>query len=360
MNSTYLESTKKQFAYYKMLGDKTIAQLPEEKLFWQYNEESNSIAIIIKHLYGNMLSRWTDFLTTDGEKEWRNRDVEFENDLNSKKKALALWNDGWNCLFEALNSIEIEDLDKIIYIRNEGHTVIEAINRQLAHYPYHVGQMVFIGKMICNEKWVSLSIPKGSSTVYNAEKFSSAKHNKHFTDEYLNKKDDEKHEIINTTTKDLNFIYTLFEEAITYIKKNNYVGWTTYDKNFIMQDIDKKLQFKIINGNEILCLFSICFSDHLIWREMEKGDAIYLHRIVVNPKFKGQKQFEKILNWIILFAKEKELKYIRMDTWAENSNIIAYYKSFGFQFLENYTTPNTTELPDQHRNLNVALLEMKL
>lgn len=170
----------------------------------------------------------------------------------------------------------------------------------------------------------------------------------------------ETYQIENTSTKDLKFIYTLFEEAIAYIKKNNYVGWTTYDKNYIKQDIDKKLQFKIISGNEILCFFSICFSDALIWRAMEKGDAIYLHRIVVNPKFKGQKLFRKIRNWAIECANEKGLKYIRMDTWVENSNIIAYYKSYGFQFVENYVTPNTPELPDQHRNLKVALLEMKL
>jgi ribosomal protein S18 acetylase RimI-like enzyme len=173
-------------------------------------------------------------------------------------------------------------------------------------------------------------------------------------------KEIENYQIENTSTADLNFIYTLFEEAIIYIKMNNYVGWTTYDKNFIKQDIDKNLQFKITIGNDILCVFSICFSDVLIWREMEKGNAIYLHRIVVNPKFKGQKQFEKILNWIIEFGNEKGLKYIRMDTWADNSNIIEYYKSYGFQFLENYTTPNIPELPDQHRNLKVALLEMKL
>jgi ribosomal protein S18 acetylase RimI-like enzyme len=173
-------------------------------------------------------------------------------------------------------------------------------------------------------------------------------------------KEIENYQIENTSTADLNFIYTLFEDAIIYIKMNNYVGWTTYDKNFIKQDIDNNLQFKITIGNDILCVFSICFSDVLIWREMEKGNAIYLHRIVVNPKFKGQKQFEKILNWIIEFGIEKGLKYIRMDTWADNSNIIEYYKSYGFQFLENYTTPNTPELPDQHRNLKVALLEMKL
>lgn len=187
MNTTYLESIRKQFEYYKMLGDKTIDQLPDNKLFWQYNEESNSIAIIVKHLYGNMLSRWTDFLTTDGEKEWRNRDGEFENNINSKETLIEMWDEGWKCFFNALNLLNAEDLNRIIYIRNEGHTVLEAINRQLAHYPYHVGQMVFIGKMICNENWVSLSIPKGKSNSYNAEKFSKEKHNEHFTEEFLKK-----------------------------------------------------------------------------------------------------------------------------------------------------------------------------
>ncbi|HET7819675.1 MAG TPA: DUF1572 family protein, partial [Bacteroidia bacterium] len=119
----YLNSAKKQFEYYKNLGDKTIDQIPEEKLFWQFNQESNSIAIIIKHLNGNMLSRWTDFMTTDGEKEWRNRDVEFDNDIKSKTNLLRIWNDGWQCLFNALDSLSEEDLLKTIYIRNEAYTV---------------------------------------------------------------------------------------------------------------------------------------------------------------------------------------------------------------------------------------------
>jgi len=162
-----------------------MAQLSEEKLFWQFNEESNSIATIVKHLNGNMLSRWTDFLTTDGEKESRNRDGEFENDISSKEQLLKLWEDGWSCLFTTLNSLKEEDFLTTIYIRNQGHTVIDAINRQLAHYPYHVGQLVFTGKMICNNHWKSLSIPKGNSQAYNSEKFSKPKHNEHFTDEYL-------------------------------------------------------------------------------------------------------------------------------------------------------------------------------
>ncbi len=192
MTTDYLESAKKQFGYYKLLGDKTIDQLPDEKLFWQFNQESNSIATIIKHLHGNMMSRWTNFLTTDGEKEWRQRDAEFENDIRSKDVLLNIWNEGWNSLFNALNGLTEKDLSKTIYIRNQGHTVIEAINRQLAHYPYHIGQIVFIGKMICDDKWVSLSIPKGNSQEYNSEKFSKSKHNEHFTEEFLkNKKSDE-------------------------------------------------------------------------------------------------------------------------------------------------------------------------
>jgi Protein of unknown function (DUF1572) len=160
MIPSYLESVKKQFEYYKLLGEKTVEQMPEEALFWQYNTESNSIATIIKHLSGNMLSRWTDFLTTDGEKEWRNRDGEFEHDIETKADLLTVWNEGWACLFEAINSITEADFDTIIYIRNERHTIVEAINRQLAHYPYHIGQLVFIGKMVCQENWKSLSIPK--------------------------------------------------------------------------------------------------------------------------------------------------------------------------------------------------------
>jgi len=187
MSLDYLNSVKKQFVYYKQLGDKTIEQLTEEQLFWQYNPESNSIATIVKHFWGNMLSRWTNFLTTDGEKGWRNRDAEFENDLTTKDEVLQKWNEGWTCFFDALNSLSDDDLSRTIYIRNMGHTVIEAINRQLAHYPYHIGQMVFIGKMMCNQNWVSLSIPKGKSETYNAEKFAKPKHNAHFTDEFITK-----------------------------------------------------------------------------------------------------------------------------------------------------------------------------
>ncbi len=119
------------------------------------------------------LSRWTDFLTTGGEKDNRNRDSEFENDIKSRADLLEKWNAGWTYLFSALNDFTENNLHKIIYIRNQGHTVLEAINRQLAHYPYHVGKSVFIGKLIANNNWKSLSIPKGHSKVYNDENFRS-------------------------------------------------------------------------------------------------------------------------------------------------------------------------------------------
>jgi hypothetical protein len=188
MKITFLTSTTAQFQYYKLLGEKTFDQLTNEQLHWQYNEESNSIAIIVKHMAGNMLSRWTDLLTTDGEKEWRNRESEFENEIETREVLLDLWNNGWQCLFNALTSITEDDLEKEIFIRNQGHTVVEAINRQLAHYPYHVGQIVFIGKMLCDTNWNSLSIPKGNSQKYNEEKFAKPKHTENFTDEYINEK----------------------------------------------------------------------------------------------------------------------------------------------------------------------------
>ena len=162
MTADYLESVKKQFAYYKMLGEQTFAQLNDEQLAWQYNPESNSIAMIINHLSGNMISRWTDIFNSDGEKSWRNREAEFETILLNREELLKKWEKGWQCLFDTLSDWSNDDLNRIIYIRNMGHTVAEAINRQLAHYPYHVGQIVFIGKMLCNEKWTRFLSPKES------------------------------------------------------------------------------------------------------------------------------------------------------------------------------------------------------
>lgn len=182
---SYLTSAIKQFEYYKSLGDKTFTQLNFEDLQNEIAKDANSIAIIIKHLVGNMLSRWTNFLTEDGEKEWRERDLEFEDHYTSKEALLNDWEKGWQCLFDAINPLKIEDLERIIYIRNQGHTVTEAVNRQLSHYAYHVGQIVFLGKVLKGKDWQSLSIPKGESQNFNAEKFNEAKSRKHFTDDSI-------------------------------------------------------------------------------------------------------------------------------------------------------------------------------
>lgn len=180
---SYLSSVNKQFRYYKMLGEKAMEQLHDKELCWQYNEESNSIAILVNHLAGNMLSRFTDFLTSDGEKSWRNRDEEFLNKENSASEIMDQWKKGWNVLFHALENLKEEDLEKIIYIRNDGHTVTEALNRQLAHYAYHIGQIVFIAKMIKNKDWQTLSIARNKSAEYNNLKFSQEKDKRHFTDD---------------------------------------------------------------------------------------------------------------------------------------------------------------------------------
>lgn len=183
MKNSYLLSILKQFEYYKSLGDKTLSQLSFEEIQWQTHGNSNSMAIILKHIVGNMLSRWTNFLTEDGEKEWRLRDQEFEDTYTTKEEAIAAWETGWKCLFNTIKTIQDNNLEQIIYIRNQGHTVTEAINRQLAHYAYHIGQMVFIGKLIKGDSWQSLSIPKGKSSTYNQEKFAKEKGRGHFTDD---------------------------------------------------------------------------------------------------------------------------------------------------------------------------------
>ncbi|MPR37280.1 DUF1572 family protein [Salmonirosea aquatica] len=183
MNTSYLASSIKQFEYYKMLGEKAMAHLPDEALFWQYNAESNSIAVIVNHIVGNMLSRFTDFLTTDGEKPWRNRDAEFEDPFSSREEILSHWGKGWAQLLTTLRNLRDDQLETIVYIRNDGHTVMEAVNRQLAHYPYHIGQLVYIAKMAANENWESLSIPRNKSGDYNTRKFIQEKSRRHFTDD---------------------------------------------------------------------------------------------------------------------------------------------------------------------------------
>ena len=183
-----LKSYKQLFQYYKQLGEKSFQQIEnEEQFFWSPSQESNSIAVIVQHLYGNMKSRWTEFLSTDGEKEWRNRDQEFELYISYKEEVFKLWEDGWSCLFEALDKIDETNRNQLVYIRNKGHSIDEAIQRQLAHYAYHVGQIVFLTRMIIGEEWKSLSIPKGESKNYNQKANKGGKREEHFTDQLLDK-----------------------------------------------------------------------------------------------------------------------------------------------------------------------------
>jgi hypothetical protein len=172
----FLKDVIKRFKNYKELGDKTFAQLNDEDVIYQPNEQSNSIAMIVQHLHGNMLSRFTNFLTEDGEKPWRNRDKEFDEVILNKDSVINLWNEGWACLFNALEALQPDDLMKTIYIRTEPLLVYDALLRQLAHYPNHVGQIQYIGKMRKGAAWQSLSIPKGKSEDFN--KSMATGHNK--------------------------------------------------------------------------------------------------------------------------------------------------------------------------------------
>ena len=169
----YLDSSRFELGRYKTLGDKTFAQLGESDILWKYQEEDNSISQIVKHVSGNMLSRWTNFLSEDGEKPWRYRDTEFEEPFTTKTEMIVAWEKGWQCLFDAIASINSDNFNSLVKIRNEEHTIVEAINRQLAHYANHVGQIVLLGKMIKGDSWVSLSVPKGESEVFNKEKFNT-------------------------------------------------------------------------------------------------------------------------------------------------------------------------------------------
>lgn len=169
LGDEFLKSVIKRLKYYKELGDKTFDQLTDEDFHFQPNKENNSIAVNIQHMAGNMLSRWTDFLTSDGEKEWRNRDTEFEEQDMTKQQLLDFWEKGWACCIGSLQSLTGDDLLKTIHIRDEGLLVVDAINRQLAHYPYHVGQIIYIARIIKNESWKSLSIPKGGSVQFNQQ-----------------------------------------------------------------------------------------------------------------------------------------------------------------------------------------------
>jgi len=158
--SNPIESSSGILTQYKELSDKAMAQISDEEFFRQPDPESNSIAIIVKHVAGNLLSRWTDFLTTDGEKTWRNRDGEFEMERPNRAELMQQWEKGWQTLFGAMRSLTPSDLSKIVPIRNEPHSVLEAINRSLAHISYHAGQIVYLAKMYKSAEWQTLTVPK--------------------------------------------------------------------------------------------------------------------------------------------------------------------------------------------------------
>lgn len=170
----YFALLEKQMHYYKDLGDRTLEQLDEEDLFWSFNAESNTIAVLIHHISGNMKSRWTEVLTTDGEKEWRDRDHEFDEVVVSKEQLLIDWEVGWQTLFDAMDALDEEDWGARVRVRNRESSLIESLNKELAHYAYHVGQIVFIGKMRKGAEWESLTIEKGKSAEFNQQEFGEA------------------------------------------------------------------------------------------------------------------------------------------------------------------------------------------
>ena len=164
--TSYIEDSLAIFRYYKKLAERAIEQLSDEQLLAVLDEEMNSIALIVKHMCGNMRSRWTDFLSTDGEKPDRSRDAEFSAPPATRQALLELWEDAWQRLLGTLESLSDADLGRTITIRGEAHSVMQAINRQVAHYSYHCGQIVFLAKHLCHERWQTLSVPRGSSAEF--------------------------------------------------------------------------------------------------------------------------------------------------------------------------------------------------
>jgi hypothetical protein len=165
--TSYLADSLSLFRYYKNLGERAMAQVSDPQLLVAIDDESNSIAIIVKHLAGNMVSRWPGFLTSDGEKPGRDRDAEFEAPPATREALIEMWESGWNSVFEALGPLSDADLSREIRIRGEAHSVMQAINRQLAHYAYHCGQIVFLAKHLSHANWKSLTVPRGQSAVFN-------------------------------------------------------------------------------------------------------------------------------------------------------------------------------------------------
>ena len=163
----YLKDSIESFRNYKKMAEKAVAQVSDEEFFKTIDAESNSIAVIVKHIAGNQKSRWTDFLTSDGEKETRNRDTEFEMAGDTRESLMQFWETGWQTLFAAIEALTADDFSKFIFIRGEPHTIVEAINRQLTHYAYHIGQITFLAKHFRSTDWKTLSVPRGQSAEFN-------------------------------------------------------------------------------------------------------------------------------------------------------------------------------------------------
>ncbi|GIV32013.1 MAG: hypothetical protein KatS3mg030_315 [Saprospiraceae bacterium] len=172
MATKYTDNLRKLFRNYKSLSERAMAQLDNSQMHWRRDEHSNNVATIAKHMAGNLISRFTNFMTEDGEKPWRNRESEFDDDFSSREQLMDYWEKGWQCLFDAIEPLTDEDLDRTVKIRNEPHTVLEALNRQLTHYAYHAGQIVLLAKMQKGAEFESLSIPRGQSEEFNARMFS--------------------------------------------------------------------------------------------------------------------------------------------------------------------------------------------
>lgn len=327
MTGNYLKSVKKQFQYYKLLGDRTFAQLEEADIFWKYNAENNSIAIIVKHLWGNMRSRWTDFLTSDGEKEWRHRDSEFEEDIDSKASLLAKWEEGWKCLFTALNTINEENFDTTIYIRNMGHTIVEAINRQLAHYAYHIGQIVFIGTMIKGSNWQSLSIPKGQSAVYNKAKFTQPKRTEHFTEEFLegtfytteeglvikNLKDVPLEIIVTSLTTAFEGYFVPMPDDVIYWRNRFKGARVNWELSFGAFEDQKLVAFIIIGIDQL-----------------EGKRTAFNTGTGVIPAFRGQQLVDRLYAFAIPFFEEAGITNCALEVIQENKRAIKVYERLGF------------------------------
>lgn len=167
--TSYIEDALSLFRFYKKMGEGAMAQVSDDQLVAVLDPEMNSIALVVKHMAGNMRSRWTDFLTTDGEKPDRNRDSEFEEPPTTRSEVMRVWEAGWDCVFRALEPLSPEYISKTVYIRGEPHSVMQAVNRQLTHYAYHVGQIVFLAKHFQHTNWNSLSVPRGASVQFNRE-----------------------------------------------------------------------------------------------------------------------------------------------------------------------------------------------